>query len=81
MNVTLIMYLFVFKCIYYCINRNTQSLFSFTGRYAFIAEKSWFAKISSEDCNLAMLKEEFYPTNYAWVLQKGAPYVQIFSDK
>ena len=51
------------------------------GNYAFIAEKSWFNAISADDCNIAMAKGEFYPTNYAWAFQTGAPYLKLFSDR
>ena len=52
-----------------------------SGNYAFIAEKSWFNAISADDCNIAMAKGEFYPTNYAWAFQTGAPYLKLFSDR
>ena len=52
-----------------------------SGNYAFIAEKSWFNYKLDEDCDIAMLKEEFYPNNYAWVFQSGAPYLKLFSKR
>ena len=52
-----------------------------SGNYAFIAEKSWFNAISAKDCDIAMAKGEFYPTNYAWAFQTGAPYLKLFSDR
>ena len=52
-----------------------------SGNYAFIAEKSWFNYKLDDDCDIAMAKEEFYPNNYAWVFQSGAPYLKLFSER
>ena len=52
-----------------------------SGNYAFISEKSWFTYNLADDCDIAMAKEEFYPTNYAWAFQTGAPYLKLFSER
>ena len=52
-----------------------------SGNYAFIAEKSWFDYKLDDDCDIVMAKEEFYPSNYAWVFQSGAPYLKLFSER
>ena len=55
----------------------------YSGDYAFISEKSWYHSVSAVDaeCEIAMMKEEFYPTSYGWALQKGSPFLEHFSDK
>ncbi len=51
------------------------------GDYAFIAEKSWYQAELPGDCNLAMMKETFYPTNYGMAFQEKTPYLKLFSDR
>ncbi|CAD5116620.1 DgyrCDS5493 [Dimorphilus gyrociliatus] len=38
-----------------------------TGKFAFIAEKSYYAAVSADDCDLVMARQEFYPTDYGWI--------------
>ena len=52
-----------------------------SGNYAFIAEKSWYQAELDKDCSLAMIKETFYPTNYAWAFPTNAPIIKIFNDR
>ena len=53
----------------------------FVGGFAFLAELSYFWVESAQDCDLSMMKERFYPTNYAWAMQPDSPLRDIFSAK
>lgn len=52
-----------------------------SGKFAFIAEKSYYSAVSASDCDLVMAQEEFYPTDYGWAFPKGTPYIKKFNDR
>ena len=49
------------------------------GDYAFIAEKSYYQAEVAKDCNLAMAKDTFYPTNYGWAFPEKSKIVKLFN--
>ena len=53
----------------------------FSGGFAFIAELSYYQVESAKDCDLTVVKERFYPTNYAWAMQKDSPLLKVFTDR
>lgn len=51
------------------------------GSYAYLTDKSGVLELLSNNCELKILKEEFFPTQYAFALPEGSPFVDMFSDR
>lgn len=50
------------------------------GGYAYIGDKTQLQIKMSEECDLALVTEEFLPMRYALGLPNNSPYTKLFSD-
>ena len=50
------------------------------GDYAYISDSTSVEGYMSENCELAVLQEKFFPTYYAFAVQNNSVYRQIFDE-
>ncbi len=48
-------------------------------KYAFVAEKTPLKVIVGEDCDLDIIKEDFFPGDAGFVMPQGWPYTKYFN--
>ncbi|XP_046342594.1 glutamate receptor 4-like isoform X1 [Haliotis rufescens] len=51
------------------------------GSYGYIADRSMMERWMAESCDLQMIKENFFPLQYAIALPNNSAYVSIFSEE
>lgn len=51
------------------------------GGYAYMNDKSGMVKWVSKECDLVLIKEEFFPMTYAIGLPNDSPYKDMFSHQ
>ncbi len=49
-------------------------------KYAFVAEKTPLKIIVGEDCDLDIIKEDFFPGDVGFVMPQGWPYIKYFDN-
>ncbi len=49
-------------------------------KYAFVAEKTPLEAIVGGDCDLDIIKEDFFPGDIAFTMPQGWPYIKYFDN-